>query len=136
MRHIRFPTTPCFLRGLRIKSLGWTSIFDVHSCVHHFTPKFKFQALCKNHVFHRFFDGSIGKFHNTILLWGIGHTYLSLNFTFRKKCVKRFGHIFSFVFRSYHFDFVTNFVLHQCLVLFKFFKRLSFGLQKINMNFS
>ncbi len=45
MKHIRFPTTPCFLRGLGIKSLRWTSIFYVHRRVHRFAPKFKFQYL-------------------------------------------------------------------------------------------
>ncbi len=48
MRHIGFPTTPRFLRGLGIKSLGWTSIFDVHWRVHRFAPNFKFQPLCEN----------------------------------------------------------------------------------------
>ncbi len=93
MRHVGFPTTPCFLRGLGIKNLGWTSIFDVHHCVHRFAPKFKSQALCNNHVSYTFHDGSIGTFRNTILLWGIGRTCLSLNSTFRKKCIKLFGHI-------------------------------------------
>ncbi len=90
MRHIGFATTPCFLRGFGIKSLGWTSIFDVHRRAHRFALKFKFQPLCKNHVSPTFHDASIGTLCKTILLWGIGCSCLSLNSTFCKKCVKFF----------------------------------------------
>jgi hypothetical protein len=135
MKHIGFPTTPRFLRGLVIKGLGWTSIFYVHRRVHHFAPKFKFQPLCKNHASCTFHDGSIGTFRNTVLLWGIGRTCLSLNFTFCKKCVKFLRHEFSSIVGTLHFDFVTNFVLHQRLVLFEFFKRFSFRFQNIDMSF-
>jgi hypothetical protein len=56
--------------------------------------------LCKNHDFCTFHDGPIGTFRNTILLWGIRRTCLSLNSTFRKKCIKLFGHIFSSIIGS------------------------------------
>ncbi len=94
MKHIWFPMTPCFLKGLGIESLGWTLIFDVHCHVHCFNPKLKFQPLCKNHASHTFHDSFIDTFHNNILLWGIKRIYLSLNSKFYKKCVKLFGHEF------------------------------------------
>jgi hypothetical protein len=65
--------------------------------VHRFAPKFKFQPLCMNHVSCTFHDGSIGTFRNTVLLWGIRRTCLSLNSTFRKKCVTFLRHKFSSV---------------------------------------
>jgi hypothetical protein len=100
MRHIRFPTTPHFLKGLGIKSLGLTSMFDVHGRVHRFRPKFKFQPLCKNHASCTFHDGSIGTLCNIVLLWGIGCICLLLNSTFHKKCVKFLRHKFSSVVRT------------------------------------
>ncbi len=96
--HVSYHST--FLGGLGIKSLGYTSIFDVHCRVHRSAPKFKSQPLCKNHVFCTFHDGSIGTFRNIILLWGIGRTCLLINSTFHKKCVKLLRHKFSFVAKS------------------------------------
>jgi hypothetical protein len=91
--------------------------------------------LCKNHASCTFHDGSIGTFRNTILLWGIGRICFSSISTFSKKCIKLLRHKFSSIVGWSHFDFMTNFVLHQRLVLFEFFKRFSFGLQNIDMNF-
>jgi hypothetical protein len=51
--------------------------------------------LCKNHVFRTLHDGPIGSFRNSILLWCVRCTCLSLDSKFMQKVTKLFGHKFS-----------------------------------------
>jgi hypothetical protein len=89
--------SPCFLPGLWIKSFGWASIFDVNCHVHHLHPKLQIKSLCMNHLPSALHNGHVGSCCNSILLWCIRSTCLSLDSTFTQKVVKFFGHKLSSV---------------------------------------
>jgi len=135
MEYIGLCTGLCFLWGLWIKSFRWASVLDVNRHVHYFGPKLQVKFLCMNHASSAFHDGYIGSFRNSILLWCVRCTCLSLDSTFMQKVIKLFGHKFSSIVKSQGFDPHAGLIIHQGFVCLEFVKHLSFHFQKVNMSF-
>ncbi len=85
MRYIGLFTSPSFLWGLWLKNFHWALILDVNHRVHLLGPKLQVKSLCTNHASITFHDGPIGSFCNSILLWCVRNTCLSLDSTFTQK---------------------------------------------------
>ncbi len=75
-------------------------------------PKTPSQVLMHESCSNAFHDGHVSSFCNSILLWCLKNTCLSLGSTFTQKIIKLFRHELSSIVRLQGFDLHVSFIIH------------------------